>query len=265
MRNLKQQYGPWALITGASLGIGSEYARQLASTGLNIVLVARNAKKLETLAQEIRSAYQVETKVLVADLTTDNGIRSVMKRTEGLEVGLLVNNAGIEHSNHFLSIPIENHISAIELNIKAPLTLTYHFGEKMVRRKKGGIIAMSSIVAFQGVPYIANYAGTKAYDLIFFEGIAAEFKKDNVDVLVVAPGFTDTDLASVYNFDGTPMKPLSPVYVVRKAIARLGKGKLSVPGAVNKFLFVGGKHFFSRNLNTKSFGQVFKKVLRNRI
>ncbi|MEX0291065.1 MAG: SDR family NAD(P)-dependent oxidoreductase [Flavobacteriaceae bacterium] len=265
MRNLKQQYGPWALITGASSGIGREYARKLASAGLSVVLVARNSKKLETLAYEIKSEYSVGTKVLLADLTTNKGIQIVKEQTEKLEIGLLVNNAGKEDSDHFLNIPVENHISAIDLNIKAPLALTHHFGEKMVQRQKGGIIAMSSIVAFQGVPYIANYAGTKAYDLIFFEGIAAEFKKQNVDVLVVAPGFTDTNLASAYDFSGTPMKPLSPAYVAHNALNRLGKGRLSVPGPVNKFLFLGGKHFFSRSLNTLSFGKVFGQVLRHRL
>lgn len=265
MRSLKQEYGPWALITGASSGIGRAYARKLASAGLSIVLVARNAKKLETLAQEVELEYKVKTKVLVADLTTNTGIQTVKEQTEGLEIGLLVNNAGKEDSDHFLNIPVENHISAIDLNIKAPLALTHHFGQKMVLRQKGGIIAMSSIVAFQGVPYIANYAGTKAYDLIFFESIAAEFKKHHVDVLVVTPGFTDTDLASAYDFNGTPMKPLSPAYVAHKALNRLGKGRLSVPGAINKFLFIGGKHFFTRSLNTKSFGKVFGQVLRHRL
>ncbi len=221
--------------------------------------------QLEELSEEIKTEFQIETKVLTADLSTSTGIETVKRETEDLVIGLLVNNAGKEDSDHFLNIPIENHVSAIELNIKAPLALTHHFGHKMATRQKGGIIAMSSIVAYQGVPYIANYAGTKAYDLIFFESIAAEFKKHNIDVLVVTPGFTDTNLASAYDFEGTPMKPLSASYVAQKAIGSLGRKKLSVPGNVNKFLFWGGKHLFSRSLSTTSFGKVFQQVLRHRL
>ena len=122
---------------------------------------------------------------------------------------------------------------------------------------------MSSIVAFQGVPYIANYAGTKAYNLVFSEGIAAEFKKHNIDVLTLTPGFTKTNLAKAYDFSGTPFKPLDPYFVVQKAIKDLGRKRLSIPGSINAFLYWSGKFLFSRKMNTKSFGMVFRKVLKN--
>ena len=180
-----------------------------------------------------------------------------------MEIGLLVNNAGREDSNHFLNIATKEHLQTIDLNIKVPLLLTHHFGAKMVERKKGGIINMSSIVAFQGVPYIANYAGTKAYNLIFSEGIAAEFKKHQVDILTATPGFTKTNLAKVYDFTGTPFKPLDPSFVAQKVIKDLGRKRLSIPGFINAFLYWSGKFLFSRQMNTSSFGIVFKKVLRN--
>ena len=202
-------------------------------------------------------------KVVAADLSTDAGIDAVKSATTNLEIGLLVNNAGREDSHHFLEIPVANHLQTIDLNVRAPLLLTHHFGEQMVQRKRGGIVAMSSIVAFQGVPFIANYAGTKAYDLVFFEGIAAEFAKDGIDVLVVAPGFTDTNLASRYEFSGTPVKPLAPEFVAEKAISHLGRRTLSIPGLVNRVLHGSGKFLFSRSRNTRSFGSVFGKVLRH--
>lgn len=263
MKTYKEKYGPWALVTGASSGIGKQFAKQIAELGLNVVLIARSNQKLFLLEKEIMSEYDVKVKVIVANLTTEKDIDTVKNETSDLEIGLLVNNAGREDSNHFLKIPTEKHLQTIDLNIKAPLLLTHHFGEKMTERKKGGIITMSSIVAFQGVPYIANYAGTKAYDLIFSEGIAAEFKKYNIDVLAVTPGFTKTNLASVYDFSGTPMQPLNPSYVAKKAIKSLGRKKLIIPGFINGFLYWSGKFLFSRSMNTASFGMVFRKVLRN--
>jgi len=263
MKNFKDKYGPWSLVTGASSGIGKQYANQLACKGLGVVLVARNQANLRALEEELRSNYQVPVRSVAANLATQNGIDDLKEATADLEIGLLVNNVGREDSNHFLAIPAEKHMETVDLNIRAPLLLTHHFGEKMVQRKRGGIIGMSSIVAFQGIPFIANYAGTKAYDLVFFEGIAAEFKRHSVDVLVVAPGFTDTKLASRYEFSGTPMKPLTPEFVAKKAIGHLGRKTVSIPGAINGFLHWSGKRLFSRSRNTKSFGAVFSKVLRN--
>ena len=124
---------------------------------------------------------------------------------------------------------------------------------------------MSSIVAFQGVPNIANYAASKAYDLVFAEGIAAELKVSNIDVLSVNPGFTQSELSPDINFDGLPVKPMSADIVVRAALNDLGKSRVSVPGLVNKFLYYSGKYLQSRRVNTMAFGHVFRKVLRNKL
>jgi len=263
MKTFKEKYGPWSLVTGASSGIGKEYAKHVAKQGLNIVLVARSEDKLVALKKELVYKYNIEIKIIVADLTSINDLEKVKKETSELEIGLLINNAGKEDSNHFLKIPTAQHLETIDLNIKAPLILTHHFGKKMTERKKGGIITMSSIVAFQGVPYIANYAATKSYNLIFSEGIAAEFKKHNIDVLAVTPGFTKTNLANRYEFSGTPFKPLTPFFVANQALKALGKKRLTIPGHINQFLYWSGKFLFSRKMNTASFGMVFKKVLRN--
>jgi len=262
MKTFKEKYGSWSLVTGASSGIGQQYVKLIANEGLNIVLIARSEDKLLALKKELVSKYNIDIKIIVADLTSINGLEKVKKETIGLEIGLLVNNAGREDSNHFLKIPTTKHLETIDLNIKAPLLLTHHFGEKMTERKRGGIIMMSSIVAFQGVPYIANYAATKSYNLIFSEGIAAEFKKHNIDVLVVTPGFTKTNLANRYEFSGTPFKPLAPNFVANQALKKLGKKRLTIPGFINGFLYWNGKFIFSRKMNTMSFGMVFQKVLR---
>jgi len=187
----------------------------------------------------------------------------VKSETEQLNIGLLVNNAGREDSGHFFQTSIEEALTTIDLNCRAPLQLTHHFARLMAERKKGGIIFMSSIVAFQGVSHIANYAASKAYDLIFAESLAAELKPYNIDVTVVAPGFTQTMLSPDINFDGVPMKPISPDLVANKGIHSLGRKRLTIPGVINKFLYLSGKYLQPRRINTFAFGLVFKRVLRN--
>jgi short-subunit dehydrogenase len=262
MQDFYEKYGEWALVTGASSGIGLEFAKQTAAKGLNVVLVARRKGRLEKIAKQIEAANSVQTRIVVADLTEAAGISAVIEETQDLMVGLLVNNAGREDSGHFLKTPVEIALNTIDLNVKAPLQLTHHFARLMRERNKGGLIFMSSIVAFQGVPYIANYAATKAYDLAFAEGVAAELKQSNIDVTAVTPGFTRSELSPDFNFDGLPFKPMAPEIVVSQAIQSLGRSRISVPGIINKFLFASGKYIQPRWLNTKLFGNVFSRVLR---
>lgn len=261
----RKKYGPWALVSGASAGIGAEFAKLAAAKGLNIALVARREVALEKLANVVRERFDVDTRTIVADLATDDGIEIVKKETHALEIGLLINNAGREDSGHFLATPIDEALDTLDLNCRAPLQLTHHFAGLMAPRGKGGVIFMASIVAFQGVPYIANYAATKAYDLILAESLGAELKRHNIDIVAVAPGFTRTELSPEADFRGLPIQPLSPASVAAHALKSLGKRRLTIPGAVNKFLYVSGKYFQPRMLNTFSFGQVFRRVLRRKI
>jgi short-subunit dehydrogenase len=265
MTKLLNKYGEWALITGASKGIGAEFSRQIAAKGLNVVLVARSEIKLSELASSIENEYPVEARIVVVDLTDSTGMARLLEATTDLDIGLLINNAGREDSGPFLQIPIDDALSTIGLNIKVPLQLTQHFATKMQARKKGGIVFMSSIVAFQGVPNIANYAATKAYDLIFAEGLAAELKRSNIDVISVNPGFTKSELSPQISFDGLPLKPMSARSVVKTALGDLGSSRLSVPGLVNKFLYYTGKYLQPRRLNTAAFAYVFRRVLRNKL
>ncbi|MEE8244972.1 MAG: SDR family NAD(P)-dependent oxidoreductase [Pseudomonadales bacterium] len=261
----QEKYGPWALVTGASSGIGAEFARQIAADKVSVVIVARRQERLNRLAEEIRGRFDVNVKVVVADLTADSGIEAIKRETEDLEIGLLVNNAGREDSGNFLDTPVEAALDTLNLNTKAPLELTHHFARRMADRGKGGIIFLSSIVAFQGVPYIANYAATKAYNLIFAESLAAELKRHNVDVVAAAPGFTDTELSPDFDFTGLPMKPMSPPAVVRIALGALGRRNVAVPGMVNKALYYFGKYLLPRVANTASFAKVFRAVLRGKL
>lgn len=265
MSEFIKKYGPWVLVTGASSGIGEGYSKQLAAKKLNIVLVARRQDRLESLSKELSNSYGVQTKIIIADLISDEGLALVIEKTKDLEVGLLINNAGVEDSGHFLTTSIDKAVDTLSLNCKAPLVLTHHFAKKMVERKRGGILFMSSLVAFQGTPYIANYAATKAYDLILSESLAAEFSPNNIDVLSVNSGFAATELSQSFNFKGIPITPITAEHVATVGLNALGRKRVVVPGAINKFLYATGKYLQPRKLNTFSFGKVFAHVLRKEL
>lgn len=265
MNKFLNKYGEWALVTGASKGIGLEYSRQIAAKGLNVVLVARSEDRLRNLATAIEKDYSVKTRIVAADLTDPAGMTRLIEATADIDIGLLVNNAGREDSGPFLQIPVDDAIKTIDLNIKVPVQLTRHYVPKMDVRKKGGIVFMSSIVAFQGIPNIANYAATKAWDLVFAEGIAAELSQSNIDVISINPGFTKSELSPDISFDDLPFKPMAASEVVKTALDDLGSAQLSVPGLVNKFLYYTGKYLQPRRVNTAAFGFVFRKVLRKKL
>lgn len=259
------KYGPWALITGASSGIGEQVAYELARNGINVVLAARRADKLRQVERSIQNDHKVNVRVVAVDLGTDDGVETLKRSTDNLEIGLLVNNAGREDSGRFLDTDVGDALSTIYLNVRLPMLLTHHYVRKMKSRGRGGVIFLSSIVAFQGVAHIANYAATKAYDLIFAEGIAAELASSNIDVLTLAPGFTQTDLSPNFDFGGLPIKPMAPAFVAKRAIASLGRKRLIVPGIINQFLYLSGKYLQPRAVNTRAFGAVFSAVLRKKL
>ena len=156
-------------------------------------------------------------------------------------------------------------LSSIELNCAAPLILSHHFANRMVENGGGDILFLSSIVAFQGVPLIANYAATKSYSLILAEGLAAELKSSGVNISIAAPGFTSSNLSPHINFNGTPISPLSAEYVARYTLNKLGKKLIIIPGFINKYLFYVGKYIQPRKMNSFAFGRVFKMVLKDKL
>jgi len=251
----------WVLVTGASGGIGLAYCEELAKKQQAIILVARNEKKLKEVSDQLRIQYEVPTKIIAADLSTPQGIEKVIQQTQGLTISTLINNAGKEESGNFLNLAPQDMLSSIALNCSAPLLLTHHFANKMVKRGTGNILFVSSIVAFQGVPLIANYAATKAYLLTFAEGLALELAPKGVNISIAAPGFTNTNLAAQMDFTSTPIKPLEANYVAQYTLNKLGKKRIIIPGFINKLLFVLGKRLQSRAFNSRAFGLVFKTVL----
>ncbi len=262
MTGFKDTYGPWALITGASSGIGAEFARQVAAQGLNLVLVARREARLRSLARALEAAHPIQVKIIPVDLTALDFLPVIQQATDDLEIGLLVNNAGVMPTGRFLDHNLEDEVRQLDLNNRAPLILAHHFGRKMAERGRGGILFLASMVAFQGTPSVAHYAATKAFDLVLAEGLHVELKPAGVDVLAVAPGFTATELADELDFSGLPIKPMRVEPVVRAALRALGRRSLVIPGWQNRFLVWMGKHLLPRPANTAIFGKIFETLSR---
>jgi len=230
----RERYGPWAVVTGASDGIGREIAVCLAEAGLNVVLVARREGLLEALAAELTRAHSVRTVVVAADLGTPGGIEAVLANTGTLEVGLLALAAGFGTSGPFIDATLEDELSMIDVNCRAVAALSHAFGRRFAQHKRGGIVLMSSLVAFQGVPRAANYAATKAFVQTFAEGLRAELQPLGVDVIASAPGPVHSGFAARASM--TMSMALSPRTVALLTLKGLGGTGTVRPGWLSKAL-----------------------------
>ncbi len=234
--NFKQQYGPWALVTGATSGIGAELADQIAAKGLNIVLVARKEAELKTHAAQLSEKHGVETAVIAADLATVEGVAKV-KATE-LEIGLLVPAAGLEVNGAFEKTDYESELKVLQVNVHATFELVHRFSRSMVERGHGGVLLIASLSGQMPNPYFSNYAGSKAYVLNLGASLYGELRLKGVDVTVLSPGLTATPMVADNGMDWskTPMVPMDPALVASLAIDGLGKRPLTVPGGRNKLM-----------------------------
>jgi short-subunit dehydrogenase len=234
MSRLKRQYGEWAIVTGASSGIGLELTIQLAEAGFNLVLNARHPDKLSAVAKQLATSTNVEIKIVAADVSEVNGIDQIIKATQGLNVGLLIAAAGYGTSGNFIDNSIHAEINMLKVNCEALLALTHHFSQHFVQQRRGGIILMSSMVAFQGTPYTANYAATKAYVQTLAEGLAIELKKYKVDVLAAAPGPVASGFGQRANMRMS--MSLRPAQVGVPILRALGRKSTVLPGLLTKIL-----------------------------
>jgi short-subunit dehydrogenase len=234
-KSFRERYGPWALVAGASDGIGECYARAIAEEGVNLLLLARREPQLASLAAELRAKHGVEARTLVADLTAPDLDAKVEAATRELEVGLLVYNAGAVHgAMAFHDFPVAHALGLVALNCTGPVLLAHRLGARMRARGRGGIVLMGSMISFAGSAYVASYSATKAFDRILAEGLWHELKPHGVDVLGAVAGATRTPsmLASNESFADYP-GVMEADEVARGALAFLGKGPLWVAGDAN--------------------------------
>lgn len=231
---LARLYGPWAVVTGASSGIGAAAATVLAEGGVNLLLVARRLPELQERAVLLRDRYGVEVEVVAADLATAAGTASVEEAGGHLDVGLLVAAAGFGTSGTFVEGDLEEELEMLQVNCRAVLQATHHFARRFKARNRGGIVLFGSIVGFQGTPYAAHYAATKAYIQTLAEGLRVELAPHGVDVLATAPGPVHTGFAARSRLKmGAALQPEA---VARETLAALGRRTTVHPGLLTKVL-----------------------------
>lgn len=231
---LKQKYGQWAVVTGASSGIGLELAERLAESGINLLINSRNQDKLLEIEKNLTSKYNVEVKTVASDVSESEGIEKIISAGIGLDIGLLVASAGFGTSGSFLDTSIQAEVSMLRVNCEALLSLTHYYSQKFTNQKRGGIILMSSMVGFQGVPYAANYAATKAYVQSLAEALAVELKPFGVDVLAAAPGPVESGFGQRANMKMDMV--LRPSDIGIPILKALGRKSTVLPGFLTKFL-----------------------------
>ncbi len=231
---LKKKYGPWAIVTGASSGIGAAFAIELAQQGFNLLLVARRQEELDKVAARARQISGVEAETIVSDLSTKEGVDRVSVASKQKDIGLLVASAGFGTSGPLLDSDPETELQMLSVNCSATMLLAHELGNRMKVRGKGGIILLSSLLAWQGVPRAAHYAATKAYVQALAEGMARELKPFGIDVLSCAPGPVFSGFGERARMNMTI--GVTPDAVAAQSIQALGHQTTVVPGMLSKVL-----------------------------
>lgn len=231
-KDFKTSYGPWAMVAGASEGLGAAFAEALAQRGLNVILLARRLEKLEIIAKKLSDNYAVDIKYFSVDLSDFSQTKHLVSQLD-VPIGLLVYNAAFSPIDYFENISEEFLEKVVDVNIKTPLLITKLLSTSMIKNKKGGIVLMSSLAGNQGSPKIVSYAASKAFNTILAEGLWKELKMYNIDVVascagaILTPGY---QTAQQNKAPGT----LEPYQVAEKTLKALGKGPIIIPGFINK-------------------------------
>src|ERR1700736_652165 len=235
----KKRFGPWALVTGASSGIGKEFARQIAASGINVVLVARRDALIAELGRAISQEFDVQYRALAMDLSQEGFIVGLADATHDINIGLVVSNAGTGNTGEFLKLDRQLLQKTLRLSTMAHLDIAHHFGAKLAERRRGGIILAGPMGAENGVPCMANDGAAKAYVHSLGEALQYEFKPLGVYVTVLAPGFTNTAVLEKFGLDPKtmPLKPMSVEQCVSEGLSGLLKNRsMIIPGRLNRIM-----------------------------
>ena len=234
LNDFARRYGPYALVTGASEGIGRAIAEELAKSGVNVLLVARREDLLNQLAHRLEKQYGVLCPVICADLSKLEEIDSLFSITDHLEIGLVVCNAGFGTAGNFLNSDLKTEMDMLNVNCAALTKMAHHMGNQLKVRGRGGLILVSSILAMQGVPRSAHYAATKAYVHALGEALQEEWKVTGLDLLIVAPGPVAPGFAARSKMQLG--KAATPTVVALESLAALGRRKVIHPGWLAKVM-----------------------------
>ncbi|MEO8357419.1 MAG: SDR family NAD(P)-dependent oxidoreductase [Chloroflexota bacterium] len=261
--NFQQRYGRWGIIAGASEGLGAAYAHELASRGLNLVLVARRSELLQELASQLSKKHSIKTQIMVLDLSALDAAEQIVHQTMNLDIGLFIYNAAFSAVGPFLERSMDDHLREIHTNIHAPFKLVYLLGQRMLAQGRGGIVLMSSLSAFQGSVYISNYAATKAFNIVLAEGLWEEWRTRGVDVLVCVsgavktPNYVASEPEQTGRFSDSTMEPAR---VVQEALDALGKQPYVIPGRMNRVASFVMRHLLPRKMAIQFMGKVLRDM-----
>jgi short-subunit dehydrogenase len=261
MKDLRRSYGPYAVVTGASSGIGEQFARQLAAAGVDLVLVARSKNRLEAMAAELSEQHGTICHVAALDLLTEGAVGELLRDIGGLDVGIIVANAGISTTGRLIDNSLAEELDVLTLDGAVPLQLAHHFGRRFAQRGRGAIVLVSSTIAVSPLPYLANYAAVKAYVLALGQALNYELRNDGVDVLVVSPGPTRTagHAKAGIEVGGAPV--MAPSQVAHSALISLGKRAHVIPGGVNRSMSLITRYAMPQWFSIRFFGWLFGRAL----
>jgi short-subunit dehydrogenase len=263
-RNWRERYGPFALIAGASVGLGEAFARQLAERGLHLLLVARRQDALDRLAADLRARHGIEVHTLAADL----GQSDLRAAIEGLvadrTVGLLVYNAAYSVIGPFVDHPLEEQLRVLDVNCRGPLLLSHLLGKAMAKRGRGGIVLMTSMAGSQGGPWLATYAASKAFNLVLAEGLWDELHQQGVDVVACRAGATRTPGYAASQPQPSRVPLLEPDRVVRETLNALGRKPSLVPGLFYRFSAFVMNRLLPRRMAVRIMGRATRQLYANR-
>ena len=254
----KTKFGPWVIIAGASSGFGKEFAHQLAADGLNLVLVARRINLLEDLGKSLAKEFGIQYQTIEADLAEESSIKKIAEVTKDIDIGFLIANAGGGTVGKFLSFDEKDIKSTLQLAVMNYASLIHHFGRRLEKRGKGGILLMGAMGAAHGIPYLLKDSAPRAYIEALGKGLHYELKKTGVHVTVLLPGTTQTPaldkLLHIKQF--LPMKPGSLQPAVKEALLAFSKNRITIiPGLMNRLM----DRFTPGSIVSKLVGGIMKK------
>lgn len=255
--------GKWALVTGASSGIGVAIAHELASYGVKLILTARRRDRLDSLASHLTAAHNTETHIVVADLNDSGAPQQIYDATEGagIAVDILINNAGLGHYGEFHKLDAEHEYSMVRVNCEAVVRISRLFIPRMIERRRGWMLVVASTASFQPIPYNAVYAATKVFDRFFALGLAAEVERFGIKITALCPSTTETEFFDISGGGGVFRRLAgmqSAQDVARKAVVALARGKRTIvpnfKGALGAFL--------TRFVSTRRITAILEKAIR---
>jgi uncharacterized protein len=253
--------GKWALVTGASAGIGVALAEELAAGGTHLVLTARRLDRLHEVADDLRKRHGVQTQVFAADLAKRGAPQEIhaFTKEKGLRIDLLINNAGFGQYGEVPQVETQRLLDMVEVNCTAPVHLTRLFLPEMVVRRSGDILILASTAAFQAVPYISTYAATKAFDLYFAEGLAEEMKPHGIRVCALCPGSTESEFHALAGQEAFTARNQEPAdKVARTGLEALAAGKSYVISGLGNYLGAHSQRLVPRRLVTRVAANMFR-------